>query len=115
MDTLVAPVWWRAEAPARSREAPRADGRVAFAALVAFTVILVLSPQAWFPILKTLRIAFQAGAVAVFAYLLERAVQRRAANPLHPEMAIALALVGWAIVTVPLSIWPGGSVAELSE
>jgi probable O-glycosylation ligase (exosortase A-associated) len=108
-------VWWRPETPAAKLDQVGTGGRVAFAALVAFTGILVLSPQVWFPILKSLRIAFLAAGVAILGHLLDRAVRRQPVDPLHPEIGIALLLVGWAILTVPLSYWPGGSVTELSD
>jgi O-antigen ligase len=107
--------WWRPEPRARALEGSGSDSRVAFGALVAFTGILVLSPQVWFPVLRPLRIAFIAGVVAIAAHFLNRSVQRRAAEPLQPEMAIAFALVGWAALTLPLSYWPGGSLAELLD
>jgi probable O-glycosylation ligase (exosortase A-associated) len=107
--------WWRSESVASPVEARASGSRVAFGALIVFTGVLVLSPQAWFPILGTIRIAFLAAGTAIFAHLLHSVVTRRGAEPLHFEMAIALALVGWAIVTIPLSYWPGGSIAELTE
>ena len=59
--------WWRPE-PARLKTGASEDGsRVAFIALVAFTFILLLSPQAWFPVLKTVRIAFLAATLAIAA------------------------------------------------
>ena len=112
MDTLDAtPTWWRPEAGRRTSP----DGGVAFAALVAFTGILFLSPQAWFPVLQNFRIALLAAGLAIVAHLLERTLHRQPVGPLHPEFVIALALVGWAALTAPLSYWPGGSVAELID
>lgn len=107
--------WWRPARRTASIAASNVGSRVAFLALAAFTAILVLSPQAWFPVLKTFRIAFLAAGTAILAHLLDRAVGRRSLDPLHPEMAIALALVAWAVFTIPLSLWPGGSVEELTE
>lgn len=91
------------------------DGRLPFGALVIFTAILVLSPQVWLPFLKPLRIALLSVAVAFATHVIERTIRRRPVTPLYPEMAVALALVSWAVVTVPLSYWPGGSVNELTE
>jgi O-antigen ligase len=88
---------------------------VAFRALVAFTAILVLAPQAWFPILGTLRIAFLAAAAAIGAHLIDRIVRRDSAPPFNPEIALALGLVSWAILTVPVSYWIGGSVEMLTN
>jgi probable O-glycosylation ligase (exosortase A-associated) len=94
---------------------PVPDTDLAFKALVAFTAILLLAPQEWLPVLKSLRIALVAATVSLVAYMFDSAVQRRPVSTFSPEMGLALALVGWAIITVPLSYWPGGSVHELTE
>jgi probable O-glycosylation ligase (exosortase A-associated) len=88
---------------------------VAFRALVAFTAILLLSPQAWFPVLGRLRIAFVAAVLAIGAHLLDRLVRRRAAPPFNAEIGIAVLLVAWAVITVPVSYWAGGSVEVLTS
>jgi probable O-glycosylation ligase (exosortase A-associated) len=88
---------------------------VAFRALVAFTAILLLSPQAWFPVLGDLRIAFLAAATAIAAYLLDRVVRSDDAPRLNTEVAIVVMLVGWAVVTLPVSYWITGSVEVLTS
>src|SRR5687767_1469133 len=88
---------------------------VAFRALVAFTAILLLSPQAWFPVLAQLRIAFVAAAIAIGAHLMDRMVRRESAPPFNGEIGVALLLVGWAVITVPVSYWAGGSVEVLTS
>ena len=107
------PTWWRPE-PITSRPSG-SQGSVAFGALVTFTAILLLSPQAWFPVLQHFRIAFLAAGFAIVMYLLESSVRRQVAGPLRPEFAITLVLVLWAALTVPLSYWPGGSVEQLID
>ena len=109
--------WWRPSQPAAGTVAlaEQRGSRVAFGALVAFTGILILSPQVWFPPLKSLRIALLAAGVAILAQLLDGAVSKKSAPLMQREIAIAFALVGWAIVTVPLSYWPGGSVTVLTD
>jgi putative inorganic carbon (HCO3(-)) transporter len=111
--THTAGIWWRPDARAASRPAP--SGRLAFAALSAFTAILLISPQAWFPVLGSLRIAFLAAGIAILAQLLDGAVNRHARERTHPQTWIALALAGWAAATIPFSFWPGGSAAELTD
>ena len=106
--------WWRpprAAAPA----AAVSTSRVAFHALVAFTAILLLAPQAWFPILGTLRIAFVVAAVAIGAHLLTQILRARDVPPMPAEIVLAFVLAGWAVLTLPLSVWPGGSVAVLTD
>lgn len=110
-----ATAWWRPES-AGPRMSVRASGsEVAFGGLVAFTAILLLSPQSWFPVLKVLRIAFLAAAVAIGAHVIERTVRQRPATVFNPELGIALALVAWAVLTIPASVWPGGSVSVLTD
>ncbi len=111
--------WWKPLSPKQ----PSAVGAVAtdsgssaaFWALVAFTVILLLSPQAWVPALKVVRIAFLAAGMAMAAHVVERTIRRQPITPLSPEIGIVLALVAWAVLTLPLSIWPGGSVRVLTD
>jgi probable O-glycosylation ligase (exosortase A-associated) len=110
--------WWRPQATSRTAPAPAAAAvanTVAFRALVAFTVILIVSPQAWFPVLGALRIAFVAATLAIGAHLLDRIVRRDAAPPFSAEIGVALMLVAWAIITVPVSYWAGGSVEVLTS
>jgi O-antigen ligase len=118
--------WWRTEpirriAPAVSavrRRNPVASTAsvVAFRALVTFTIILLLSPQAWFPALGQLRIAFVAAVLAIGAHLLDRMVHGRGdAPPFNAEIGIALLLVSWAVMTIPVSYWVGGSVEVLTS
>src|ERR1044072_3234360 len=95
---------------------PALDGsQAAFNALVAFTFVLLLSPQAWFPVLKLIRIAFLAGGIAMAAHVMERTAHKQPITPLAPEIGIALALVFWSTITIPMSYWPGGSIHLLTD
>ena len=111
--------WWRATAPAETAvaavAAPPSGNTAAFAALVAFTTILLVSPQQWFPAIKSLRIALLAAGVAIAAHFAGRWFGQARALPVRREMAIAVALLIWAALTIPLSIWPGGSWSALSD
>src|SRR5262245_5225131 len=116
-----APVWWRRPTPRpllqpgyAVREDKAAAG-VAFWALMTFMCILVLAPQSVFPPLATFRIALLAASVAVFAHSLDRWTSGRPITVVTREMKIAICLLGWAIVTIPFSLWPGGSVAVLTD
>jgi probable O-glycosylation ligase (exosortase A-associated) len=114
--------WWRPQAAPQAKTAGvaavPADVRanvMAFRALVAFTVILLLSPQAWFPVLGSLRIAFLAAGLAIGAHLTDRIVRRGSAPPPNAEIGLAVLLVSWAVITVPVSYWAGGSVEVLTD
>lgn len=97
----------------RSIAAPRSN--VAFYGLVAFTTILLLSPQIWFPVLGAFRIAFLAAGVAIGAHLLDRMTHAQDAPALPNEILVAVTLVAWAVLTLPLSFWPAGSVEVLTD
>jgi O-antigen ligase len=112
-----ATAWWRPARPAAraaATAAPPGDA-LAFGALVAFTIILLVSPQAWFPVIKSLRIAMLSGLVASAAHLAYRFSHRRPGPSLRVELGLAGGLVLWAAATIPLSIWPGGSWDQLSD
>jgi probable O-glycosylation ligase (exosortase A-associated) len=112
--------WWRATQHAEgavvtTAAAPRAGNAVAFAGLIAFTMVLLLAPQEWFPAIKSLRVALLAAGAALGAHLIGRAFGTVPALPVRREMALALALILWAALTIPMSIWPGGSWSALSD
>ena len=118
-------LWWQPQVIADARRpsrvtAPRVaaaleGSRAAFYALVAFTSVLLLSPQAWFPVLKLIRIAFLAGGIAMAAHVVERTAHKQPITPLAPEIGIALALILWSMITIPMSYWPGGSIRLLTD
>jgi O-antigen ligase len=121
--TASAPLeWWRPlpaaepgrEAPARPPgRVPQPSSRFAFGALVAFTFILVLAPQDMMPALRPWRIALLTVLVGIGAHLLDCLFNRRPVIVLGRETALTVALVAWAVLTLPFSYWPGGSAAFL--
>ena len=80
--------WWRPDAPAMSTSAHVPDVDMAFKALVAFTIILLVAPQEWFPVLKSLRIALAAATVSLVAYMFDGAVKRRPVSTFTTEMGM---------------------------
>jgi O-antigen ligase len=95
---------------------PRAaTSSVAFWALMVLMGIVLLAPQEIFPALGPLRIALLAAGVAVIAHLLECWFAGRPVSIVTREMKIVTCLLGWAIVTIPFSLWPGGSVDVLTD
>jgi probable O-glycosylation ligase (exosortase A-associated) len=110
--------WWRRAEPEAAcgpvTQTTTTTSGVAFWSLVAFTGILLLSPQIWFPVLGSLRIAFVAAGLAVGAHLLQRLADHPHTR-FAPPIAIAVALVCWAAITVPVSYWPGGSIEVLTD
>src|SRR5262245_61673139 len=111
---------WRADHAVTSPlsvppQGPVTGSSLPFWGLMAFTFVLLLAPQTFVPVLATLRIALVIGAATIAAHLLDRFIRPQQVARHRREMRIAACLAGWAIVTVPFSFWPGGSVAFLID
>jgi hypothetical protein len=78
-----------------------------------FTFILLVAPQRFIPALGQVRIALLTAIGAVTVHLVNRFVHRRPLLVFTRELRIVAVLSCWAIVTVPFSYWPGGSVEVL--
>jgi O-antigen ligase len=96
-----------------SREALAAPGAAAlpFSALWLFTFILLVAPQALIPPLAAVRPALVVGVIAIAIHLADRGRRR---PPVAGGLALAGTLLAWAVATLPLSYWPGGSVTFLT-
>jgi putative inorganic carbon (HCO3(-)) transporter len=113
--TVRSETWWRPDPPPVRAESLYPGSDIAFWGLVAFTVILLLSPQTWFPALKVVRIAFLAAGIAGVVHVLEATALRRPIVLPSAESAIALALLTWSVLTTPYSVWVGGSFKLLTD
>jgi len=116
--------WWRRESVAgrSGQSGASVDQRLgtpgsgpAFWSMVTFTGILLLAPQAYFPALAPLRLAFWAAVIAVVAYVADRLARGVPIIVMSRELRVAACLAGWALLTVPLSLWPGGSLQRLQD
>jgi len=110
---VLAPAGARSDSPFLTRK-PKTSS-LAFVALMVFTFALLVAPQSYFPALKVLRIAFLSAMVAVLAHALHQFTHGQPLLPMTREMRITLVLAGWAVGTIPLSMWPGGSVTFLLD
>ena len=125
MSTAVRAEWWRAEIVPAGAARPREEDRrarpaavgsvVPFWALMTFTFVLLLAPQAIVPALAPLRPGLLTAALAIAAWLIDRFSCRQPIMRFTPEMAAAAGLMSWALLTVPWSYWPGGSLAFLLD
>jgi O-antigen ligase len=117
--------WWRAQLVPAGAALPQSESRsgtgeaagspVPFWALMAFTFVLLLAPQTFVPSLVPLRIGLLTAAVAITTYLVDRFICRKSIMKITPEVVATAALAAWALLTVPLSYWPGGSLAFLLD
>jgi O-antigen ligase len=115
--TSTVPWWAHRPDPRLQRSEKHGGGEnvAAFSAVVIFTLILLLSPQTSFPVLAKLRIAFVAAGSAALFLLWDRWARRDRLFNLQPEVGVAVALLAWAMLMVPLSLWPGGSVNVMTD
>jgi probable O-glycosylation ligase (exosortase A-associated) len=78
-----------------------------------FTFILLLAPQERIPALAPFRIAMVSGLAALVLHVVSRLSRGLPVIAFTPAVVCMACLVGWAVVTIPFSYWPGGSVAFL--
>ncbi|MGH7305974.1 MAG: O-antigen ligase family protein [Candidatus Rokuibacteriota bacterium] len=119
------PQWWRPEPDAAgavagvTRTEPLASGaagsRVPFWALMSFTFVLLIAPQNLFPALRPFRVGMLTAGLGLAALLVDRLGRGLPITRATREIKIAAALLVWAIVTVPFSYWPGGSIGLLTD
>jgi len=107
--------WWRPAPRPIDAAASEPGNRAAFGCLMAFTVILLLAPQSFLPVLKTVRIALVTASAAIVLHVLDATARRRPVVPATPEIALTFALLFWTMFTLPFSYWPGGSIAVISD
>jgi O-antigen ligase len=124
MSTPTIRAWWRPDATPSSVTATAASERVdavapespiPFWALMAFTAIMLLAPQNYFPILATFRLAFLVAGVAIGMYVYDRLRRGQPLTILAPEVRLVGYLLAWVLATLPLGSWPGGSVGVLTD
>lgn len=120
-DTTANAGWWRARTSARLPAGVIAQSqqdrilRFPFWALIAFTLIMILAPQNYFPVLKPLHLALVSGALASGAYLLSRFAGTAVPARHSAAMNYAVLLFLWAVLLIPFSIWPGGSFEKIFD
>jgi putative inorganic carbon (HCO3(-)) transporter len=110
--------WWRVAEPGPppSRTIARQhddESPLPFWALLTFTFVLLIAPQTFIPALGPLRLAMVAAVAGIVGHVHGRIARRRPVTVWTPEIAATGCLVCWAAVTVPISLWPGGSVSFL--
>ena len=108
--------WWKPPLPQQDEAVAAGQGAaLPFWALMAFTFVLLLSPQDFVPVLVPLHLAFVSAALAGGVYVAGRLLRRQPVLRFTPDMTLALVLAGWSLVTTPLSYWPGGSLSFFFE
>lgn len=104
--------WW---SPATPAAAEQPGGSLPFVALMGFFFITIVAPQEWVTSLASLRIAMLAAVVAVLGLFADRLAHGGSVAAWTRETWLALGLVAWAVVTIPFSYWPGGSISIITD
>ncbi len=112
--------WWRPQAatePVRADRTGPADAHATlpFWSLMAFTGVLLFSPQNYVPGLASLRPALLVIAIGILSFVADRWARHLPLIEWHREVKLIAALVALAGFTVPLSVWPGGSLSVLID
>jgi probable O-glycosylation ligase (exosortase A-associated) len=82
---------------------------------MAFTAVLLFSPQAYLPALAPLRPALLVILIGVLSYVADRWSKGLPIVEWNREIGLIAGLALVATLTVPFSIWPGGSLAVLID
>jgi O-antigen ligase len=107
--------WWRPQT-AQVLPVPETDrGSLPFWAIMAFTAVLLLSPQSYFPALQPLRPALLIIVIGLLSCVGDRWARGLPLIQWNKETGLVAALVGIGAITVPFSIWPGGSLTALFD
>ncbi|MBI3029557.1 MAG: O-antigen ligase family protein [Candidatus Rokubacteria bacterium] len=94
----------------RTSAAPPRENVVPFWCLMFFTFVLFIAPQNIFPSLEPLRLAATSAGLAAVAYVLSRLMNRRPVTVVTPEVRLVLWFALAAVVSIPFSLSPGGSL-----
>ena len=111
--------WWRPQAvqvSPLSETPPNADqAALPFWSVMAFTAVLLFSPQTYVPALAPFRPALLVILIGVLAYVSDRWARRLPIIEWNREISLITGLGVLAALTIPFSLWPGGSLAVLTD
>lgn len=93
----------------------RGGNAVPFYALVFFTFLVYITPQAYFPALQPIRLALLCAIIAVASYIFNVLLGKQSLLELNKETFLVLVILSLAIISIPFSIWPGGSFGVLKD
>jgi O-antigen ligase len=89
--------------------------RLAFGSLMFFIFIVFVAPQAMFPVLAPLRLARVSMIFALASFLGQRWSRGLPVITWSRDTRLLAIFVAIAVASIPLSMWPGGSVGLLTD
>ena len=100
---------------ARHEIVPGTEAPLAFKALLCLTFIIYIAPQIIFPVLQPLHLALVSALFAICSYLLFVLTSGTRLTVMRPEVKLILGLFALAVISIPMSEWPGGSFQFLID
>ena len=94
-------------APARRRR--QRGSSIPFWGLLFFTFILLIAPQAFIPILQSLRIAMLSAGLALVVYVIDRLSHHQPLTSTPPAVRLIFVFTLLAAISIPFAKWPGGA------
>ena len=112
--------WWRPHSAVVRTAADEAlpdtgQAMLPFWALIAFTGVLLFSPQSYFPALATIRPALLVMVIGAGSYIADRWARGVPIFEWSRELGLITGIAVVAVVTLPFSLWPGGSMAVVAD
>ena len=110
--------WGRVTLPEKQREgltlqpppfAFSPDYPLAFWSLMFLLFIIYIAPQAIYSFLEPLHLAKVSAGLAIVAYVISALGRNASLLAFDQEVKLILLYVGVAILSIPMSVWPGGS------
>jgi O-antigen ligase/polysaccharide polymerase Wzy-like membrane protein len=98
----------------RTATSAESEGSFAFVCLLFLTFIIYVAPQAIFPFLEPLRLAFVSAVLGIGAYILT-VFRGHPVTIMSQEIKLVFWFMALAIVSIPLSGWPGGSFTFFTD
>src|SRR5207249_2938275 len=95
-------------------ETAESAGSFAFACLLFLTFVIYVCPQVIFPMLTPLHLAMVSAVLGIGAYA-HAVIRGKPLTIISPEIKLVFWFLALAIVSIPLSRWPGGSFAFFNE
>src|SRR5215470_13642227 len=118
MNTASSVEWWRREPPAgamAAKQSRKSAAALPFWALMAFTFVMLLAPQSYFPALEALRPALLVAALATAAYVGDCLARGKPLSVRAAAIWLAVALAVWAALLIPFSYAPADSWRFFAE
>jgi len=115
-----AATWTQAESLPLARTStheivPGTEARLAFKALLCLTFIIYIAPQIIFPVLQPLHLALVSALFAIGSYLTFVLTSGTRLTVMRPEVKLILGIFALAVISIPMSEWPGGSFQFLID